>query len=97
MCEKKLVVVCQFFNESGMITDEKKTNFFVINGQDCDRRCLSGDVVSVDYASEYLHHGAWFTDSGKRASAAARHETASEADVSKFPVFSASNTQMPFI
>lgn len=45
MCEKKLSVVCQFCVQSGMKINEKKTIFFVINGEDCDRRCLLSEEL----------------------------------------------------
>ncbi len=37
MCIRKLGVVLQFCRESGMIFNEKKTKFFVINGQEDDK------------------------------------------------------------
>ena len=80
-----------------MIIKEKKTNFFVINGQECDRQSLLSGEVNVNYVSEYLYLGAWFTDSGKSESAVARHVVASETIVNNFAIFCASNTQMPFI
>ena len=97
MCEKKLSVVCQFCEESGMKVNENKTNFFVINGEDCDRCCLLNEGLRVSYTLEYLYLGAWFTDSGRSEEVVTRRETTSEAVVNKFSIFSASNILMPFI
>ena len=97
MCEKKLSVVCQFCEESGMKVNEKETKIFVINGEDCDRRCLLNEGLRVSYTAEYLYLGAWFTDSGRSEEVVTRHETTSEAVVNKFLIFSVSNTLMPFI
>ncbi len=37
MCVKKLNVICNFCRKSGMVINENKTKFFVINGEDHDR------------------------------------------------------------
>ena len=46
MCLKKLEVVYEFCCESGMKINEKKTKFFVVNGEECDRQCLTSGGVS---------------------------------------------------
>ncbi len=97
MCEKKLSVVCQFCKQSGMKINEKKSKFFVINDEDCERRCLVSEELRVTYPSEYLYLGAWFTESGRSEAVVTRHETISEKVVNKFSIFSATNIQMPFI
>lgn len=41
--------------------------------------------------------GEWFSDSGRNAAAARRHEAASETVMNKFSIFNASYSQMSFI
>ncbi|MPC66902.1 hypothetical protein E2C01_061057 [Portunus trituberculatus] len=74
----------RFCDDSGMVIYEKKTKYFVVNGQENDKLSLVSGGVSVGYASEYLYLGAWFTESGKSDSAVARHETASEAICTRY-------------
>ena len=51
MCEKKLNIVLEYCNQYGMVINEKKTTFFVINGQERDRQDLRAGGVSVRYVA----------------------------------------------
>lgn len=97
MCLKKLEVVLEFCCESGMKINEKKTKFFVVNGEECDKQCLTSGGITVNYTAQYLYLGAWFTDSSTMDSVMTLHETSSESIINKFSIFCASNTTMPFI
>ena len=97
MCEKKLNIVLEYCNQYGMVINEKKTTFFVTNGQETDRQDLRAGGVSVRYAARYLYLGAWFTDTAKLDDVINLHEAANEAVVNKFSIFCAANTQMPFM
>ena len=94
MCEKKLNIVLEYCNQYGMVINEKKTTFFVINGQETDRQDLRAGGVSVRYAARYLYLGAWFTDTAKLNDVINLHEAANEAVVNKFSIFCAANTQI---
>ena len=80
-----------------MAINEKTKFFFVINGEDCNKLCLTSEGKSVNYATRYLYFGAWFIDSAKMDEILKLHEASSEAVLYKFFIFCASNTQMPFI
>lgn len=95
MCKKKYILCVSFVKKVDWKLRKRK--LFVINDQECHRRCLSSMELRVKYDSEYLYLGAWFTDSRKSGVVVARHETASEAVVNKFSIFCASNAHMPFI
>lgn len=97
MCLKKLATVLEFCKESGMVINEKKTKFFVINGDEYDRQSLNSGGVQVQYCNQYLYLGAWFTDAARTNTVTALHHTASETIVNKFAIFCASNTLMPFV
>ena len=97
MCKSKLSILYQYCNDYGMVINEKKTKFYVINGEAYDREQLKVADVGVNYAPRYLYLGAWFTDSGKMDKIVALHETHSETIVNKFAIFCAANSQMPYI
>lgn len=80
-----------------MVIHEKKTKFFVINGDDNDRQSLNSGEVQVQYCSQYQYLGAWFIDSARTDNAMALRNIASEAIVNKFAIFCASNTLMPLV
>ena len=97
MCEKKMKIILQYCQEYGMVINEKKTKFFVINNEECDKRDLVVEGVTVKYSSRYLYLGAWITDSGKVDDVLRLHESSNEAIVNKFSIFCIANTQMPFV
>ena len=97
MCSRKLDTVLNYCREYGMEINEKKTKFFVINGDAVDRASLKISGISVDYAPRYLYLGAWFTDTAKIDDVLALHEISNQATVNKFSIFCAANTLMPFV
>ena len=97
MCLRKLKVLCQYCHECGMVINERKTKFFVINGDRCDREEIVVENTSVTYTDRYLYLGAWFTSSGKMNDVITLLQEQSEAIVNKFAIFCASNSQMPYI
>ena len=96
MCIKKLEVLSKYCNEYGMIINESKTKFFVVNGHAIDREDLKVNSIAVSYTHRYLYLGAWFTDSGRIKDIVSVHETSNEAVVSKFVIFCAANSEMPY-
>ena len=97
MCERKMNIVLRFCSEYGMLINEKKTKFFVVNGAERDKQDLRVGEVGVSYAARYLYLGAWFTDTARMDAVLNMHQTMSEAIVNKFSIFCAANTQMPFV
>ena len=97
MCLRKLSVLCQYCQEFGMIINEKKTKFLVINGEKCDREDLLVENTRVAYTDRYIYLGAWFTHSDKMDDVLTLHEGQSEAIVNKFAIFCTANSQMPYI
>ena len=97
MCKRKLDILFDFCNEYGMILNEKKSKFFVINGDDNDKLPFYSNNVEVQYCSKYLYLGAWFTDDGKTSSAISLHVAAMSALVNKFAIFCNANRDMPYL
>ena len=96
MCRKKLEVLLDFCSEYGMIVNEKKTKFFVINGSEIDKYPLNVQNLTVGYCLKYLYLGAWFTDMGDMKSVLKLHEMGAAPSVHKFSVFCYVNSTMPF-
>lgn len=96
MCERKMNIVLRYCSEYGMLINQKKTKFFVVNGDDRDKQDLRVGEVMVSYAARYLYLGAWFTDTAKMVDVLNMHQTMSEATVNKFSIFCTANTSMPF-
>ncbi len=97
VCLRKLSVLCQYCHEYGMMINEKKTKFFVINGDRCDWENLVVENTRVVYTDRYVYLGAWFADSGNMDDVITLHEVQSEALVNKFAIFCAANSQVPYI
>ena len=97
MCIKKLEILMEYCLEYGMVVNEKKTKFFVINGDEIDKNPLHIQNLIVFYCSKYLYLGSWFEDTGKMKAVLALHEKACTPCVNKYAVFCAVNATMPFL
>ena len=97
MCEKKLKLLCKYCNDYGMIINESKTKFFVINNNIEDKEALNVENVTVSYTDRYLYLGAWFSDSGKMGDIIDIHVARGEAVVNKFAIFCTANSGMPYV
>ncbi len=64
VCIKKLQILCDFCNRTGMQINSDKTKFMVINGCSADRVPLSVADVSVDCWEQYTHLASVFTQDG---------------------------------
>ena len=67
--KQKLLVLQNFCRYSGMVINEKKTKFFVINGSDEDLEPFVLDiltpVVTVRSCTSYVYLGSHFSADGK--------------------------------
>ena len=68
----------------------------MVNGDDSDKDPLLFQNLVVEYCSQYLYLGAWFSDDGNIKSVLNLHEKSSASLVNKFAIFCAVNTTMPF-
>ena len=96
MCVRKLSVVLDYCREYGMVLNEGKTKFFVINNSDIDKIPLTVQGHVINYCQQYLYLGAWFTHTGRMKDVMELHEARSQSVVNKFAIFCASNTDMPY-
>ena len=96
MCIKKMNVVVDYCREYGMVLNESKTKFFVINNSNVDKIPLNVQGHVINYCPQYLYLGAWFTDTGNMKDVMKLHEARNQSVVNKFAIFCASNTDMPY-
>ena len=94
--EEKLDVLVEYCDTYGMVINEKKTKFFVVNGNSRDKEPIIVRNVKIDYCRKYLYLGAWFTDDAKMRSVLEEHEVESTRTVNKFAIFCYTNTTMPY-
>ena len=77
--EEKLCLLLEYCHKSGMVINEDKTKFMVINGSALDRQDLnvwgsvSNTVASIKYVDTYTYLGSKFTADGKMPSAVKQH------------------------
>ena len=68
-CLAKLTILQQFCEDSGMVINQSKTKFMVINGSNIDRAPLISGSLTVDTCEAYTYLGSVFTQDGKKESA----------------------------
>ena len=95
MCIKKFKVVLEYCREYGMVINQTKTKFFVINKAGIDKIPINVENNMINYCEKYLYLGAWFTDSGRIKDVMSLHEGNGQSTVNKFAIFCNSNTDMP--
>ena len=97
---EKLIVLQNFCNESGMIINEKKTKFFVINGDDESNAPFVLDLVTpnvtVKWCKEYVYLGCRFTADGKLSSSLMSHAKDKVQHLNKLITFMTVNKDIPF-
>ena len=80
----------------GMIVNEKKSKFFVLNGNAEDKESLVINDIKIDHCEKYMYLGAWFTGDGKMQSVLKQHEIENAKTINKFSIFCYNNTTMPY-
>ena len=92
----KLEIMCEFCLTHGMVINDKKTQFMVINGSDQDRAIISIDGMSIDHCDVYVYLGCSFTSDGNTKSAIEEHYKMKQSHFHKLVVFLKTNVDMPF-
>ena len=100
-CIEKAKILIKFCNNSGMIINENKTKFMVINGNTEDKKDLiiRDDIqsVSISHCTDYNYLGCWFTSDGKLSSAIQKHATDKHKHYMKLVSFLKKNHDFPFV
>ena len=95
--EYKIGILYEFCNSHGMIVNDSKTKFMVINGtrEDKEPMVFNSDVIS--YSNQYIYLGSPFTDDGSPSTAIKRHAVSKMCHTLKFISFINRNNDVPFI
>lgn len=92
----KFTVLIIFCMEYGMVINDVKTNFMVINGSKYDRESFIVNDVTVKNTTSYIYLGSPFTESGNMKRVLNLH-VKKESDLNKFKMLCVKNDSMPFI
>ncbi len=69
----KIKILCDFCNSHGMIINNSKTKFMVINGNKEDKEPLVCNSDTISYCNHYIYLGSPFTDDGSPSTAIKMH------------------------
>lgn len=92
----KLQVLSDFCSESGMIINEGKTQFMVINGSPDDHQPLHCSDIVVENCESYIYLGSPFTQDGKIQTAVKIQGKMKACHVLKYQSFIKKNCDFPF-
>ena len=93
---QKVRLLNEFCKESGMIINESKTKFMVVNGKEEDRQQLEVDAVKIDNCEKYCYLGCIFTQDAKIKSAIKEQCNMKMAHVIKYEAFVRRNPTAPY-
>lgn len=94
---KKLSILKQYCEDYGMIINQSKTKFFVINGNIADSEPLVVDELIVNPCDSYIYLGSPFTSDGSTSTAVKAHAKAKMCHVLKYVSFVTKNNDVPFL
>lgn len=93
----KVKLMQSFCSGHGMIVNEAKTKFFVINGTEGEAEPLRVDGLTIAPCSMYTYLGSPFTSDGSVSSALGVHARTKLSHVVKFVAFIKKNNDVPFV
>ena len=97
-CVNKFRMLLSFCDEYGMIVNQSKTKFMVVNGAEPDKSEISiGEDIRVEYCDTYWYLGSPICDDGKMSTIATVHSKDKIKHVFKFFTFLKKNYNMPFM
>lgn len=94
--KRKIKLLNQFCNDYGMVINQQKTKFFVINGVEVDVQPFEVDQVVINVCNQYVYLGSVFTSDGTASAAIKAHARAKMCHVLKFVSFLKKNRDVPF-
>ena len=94
---KKLQLLHEFCEESGMVINEDKTKFMVIHGTDYDRLPMYIGSIIMKHCNQYVYLGVIFTSDGSALSSLKQHVLEKKKHLNKLIMFFFKNQDMPFV
>ena len=86
----------EFCDKYGMVINEDKTQFMVVNGEDEDRISFHKGGVTVTHTKQYIYLGNPFLESGDMVESLQTHADLKTKHFNKFKLFCVKNQCMPF-
>ena len=93
---KKLNILSEFCQHSGMQISVKKTKFMVVNGDNQDREDIAIGPLIIKHCDFYVYLGGVFSCTGKLKPALEKHCEEKFCHVLKFVSFVSKNSMFPF-
>ena len=93
---RKLKVLETFCSKSGMIINEAKTKFMIVNGADKVHEPLKSDQLTVMNCTKYTYLGAVITQDASIVTSVKAQCEAKRAHIVKFEAYVRKNASMPF-
>ena len=94
---QKIEVLMQFCEDQGMVVNELKTQFMVINHTEADKLdILARPDLIIKYTNKYVYLGAYITDDGNMLSVMREQAIIKNPHHLKFQAFTKKNSNAPF-
>ena len=95
--KSKIKILHEFCISHGMIINESKTKFMVVNSSNEDKEPILCDNNVIGYSNLYIYLGSPFTDDGSPSTAIKQHANNKMCHVLKFVSFVTRNNDIPFL
>ena len=93
----KFQVLQDFCTSDGMVINQTKTKFMVINSDGRDKAAIVSNNVTVPYCTSYVYLGSIITDDEKFSTHIQEHSTEKRKHLNKFKLFLKKNPDIPFV
>eukprot|EP00914_Ancora_sagittata_P013200 GHVO01025695.1.p2 GENE.GHVO01025695.1~~GHVO01025695.1.p2 ORF type:complete len:160 (-),score=20.69 GHVO01025695.1:32-511(-) len=94
--QEKVRILTSFCEKYGMVVNEKKTKFMVINGDDDDYEELQNDRICIGNCDHYTYLGCIFTQNGNLNGAVKKQCESKLCRVAKYEAFVNRHPDAPF-
>ena len=94
---EKLEILHEYCESHGMLVNQPKTKFMVVNGDAADRQPIGWYGIVIKHCIQYNYLGSIFTEDGSVPSSLKEHCADRAKHLMKLSIFLRSNPDMPFI
>ena len=94
--EKKLSILKEYCDEYGMVINEEKTQFMVVNGSARDRENIVLDRITVKHCTSYVYLGAIISENGSAVTMLKSHVADKKKHLNRLMIFLSRNHDAPF-
>ena len=94
--EEKLAIMKDYCDEYGMLVNEIKTEFMVVNGSQRDRETIVVNGLSVKHCTSYVYLGVIVTENGSPTTSLKAHVAEKKKHLNRLHIFLSRNYDAPF-